>query len=410
LAAIKFITTGDQPVTVRVYPYGDNNPSASLNGVVPNTGTWTRINFDENPLPADIDTFLLSIQSDQNALGYAATNQGQGRAFIKTSGIFLDLANFKAGENFLTGDWAIRALVYTTISKPATLTLEQDSLFFWHQEIVQNLSIRNSGNEELAWYIDDELPPWLNVEPASGVLGPGTEELSFNVNRDLLVPGIHRLWVSFNSNVGKDSVYISVLERNAEHPQIANTTEPVQFSETRVFQSLKLINIGTSAGIFRFRSFSTALNFFPSEGLLEVDDTLYVDVFLDPFNLTSKTLQGSFFNGINEFPLTFLYDGIPSEPTDKLSILSPFPNPFARDLTPEVVFRIRLTNTETATLRIYNLLGQQVKVFSLQPATLGLHLIEWNTLNTSGQKVSAGIYLLVLQQAGHYASQKILIL
>ena len=78
-----------------------------------------------------------------------------------------------------------------------------------------------------------------------------------------------------------------------------------------------------------------------------------------------------------------------------------FPNPF----NPETTIHYSLHENEYAKLVIYNSLGQVVRTLVDEPVTAGIHTVQWNGVNESGQKVSSGVYFYRLT-AGSFAKTK----
>jgi hypothetical protein len=73
-------------------------------------------------------------------------------------------------------------------------------------------------------------------------------------------------------------------------------------------------------------------------------------------------------------------------------VIKAFPNPF----TSEITIQIHLEEAK-AELKIYNTLGQLVKTFELNN-DMGTDItINWNGTTDSGDELSAGIYLIILE-------------
>ncbi|MFH1528041.1 MAG: VWA domain-containing protein [Bacteroidota bacterium] len=83
--------------------------------------------------------------------------------------------------------------------------------------------------------------------------------------------------------------------------------------------------------------------------------------------------------------------------TNKLSF---FPNPF----NPEITFRVNKQNYTDGYLRIFNILGELVKEFSIDKNSV--NTITWNATNDAGQIVGSGFYLAQIYLTGgsdHYS-------
>ena len=81
------------------------------------------------------------------------------------------------------------------------------------------------------------------------------------------------------------------------------------------------------------------------------------------------------------------------------------PNPF----NPETEIRFRIPETRDVTLKIYNLLGQEIRTLSNGTITPGEHTVRWDGWDDSGQEVASGVYLYRLR-AGDFSAVRKLIL
>ena len=76
-----------------------------------------------------------------------------------------------------------------------------------------------------------------------------------------------------------------------------------------------------------------------------------------------------------------------------------FPNPF----NPSTTLSYDLPKEAQVSLRIYNLLGEEVALLVESTQQLGTHVVRWDGRNKHGQSVSSGVYLARLQ-AGDFAN------
>jgi flagellar hook assembly protein FlgD len=93
-----------------------------------------------------------------------------------------------------------------------------------------------------------------------------------------------------------------------------------------------------------------------------------------------------------------------------LKIFSAIPNPFLTSGRQAADIRIRLIDDSKSSLKIYNILGQKIADLDIPDSHPGLHVIQWNGKNDHGQRVSSGVYFLVLQQKNKISKQKLLLL
>ena len=82
-----------------------------------------------------------------------------------------------------------------------------------------------------------------------------------------------------------------------------------------------------------------------------------------------------------------------------------YPNPF----NPETTIRYHLAEASRVTIKIYNLLGEEVITLVDQAQLQGNHAIQWNGRDRFGNTLANGVYWLKLQ-AGRFMGQRKLIL
>lgn len=83
-----------------------------------------------------------------------------------------------------------------------------------------------------------------------------------------------------------------------------------------------------------------------------------------------------------------------------------FPNPF----NPETTIRYQLPKSGNVTIRIYELLGQEVRTLVSGRKAAGIHQIVWDGKDNNAKEVSSGIYIYCLEAGGRLKSKKMLFL
>jgi len=78
-----------------------------------------------------------------------------------------------------------------------------------------------------------------------------------------------------------------------------------------------------------------------------------------------------------------------------------YPNPF----NPETQISYTIPRALTVSLKIYNMLGQEVRTLVSEPKTAGTHTVNWNGTNNQGVKVASGLYIYTLR-AGEFVQSK----
>ena len=83
-----------------------------------------------------------------------------------------------------------------------------------------------------------------------------------------------------------------------------------------------------------------------------------------------------------------------------------YPNPF----NPTTTIRYSLQANSFVTLRIYDILGREVKTLISTEQNSGTHNVQWNGDNNFGNKVSSGIYLYRIKAANFVMTKKMIML
>ncbi|MCI0596633.1 MAG: multicopper oxidase domain-containing protein [candidate division Zixibacteria bacterium] len=86
--------------------------------------------------------------------------------------------------------------------------------------------------------------------------------------------------------------------------------------------------------------------------------------------------------------------------------LGNYPNPF----NPETQISFRLPNAGKVDLRIFNLLGQEVRRLVSGEKTAGEHTVRWDGRDAAGELVASGIYFYRLETPGFKATKRMLFL
>jgi hypothetical protein len=90
---------------------------------------------------------------------------------------------------------------------------------------------------------------------------------------------------------------------------------------------------------------------------------------------------------------------------EKFALQQNYPNPF----NPETEIGFQLPEANSVNIKIFNLLGQEVRAFNDMVYEAGAHIIRWDGRNDSGYPVSSGIYIYKIQ-AGDFSQAKKMIL
>ncbi|RMH97260.1 MAG: T9SS C-terminal target domain-containing protein, partial [Calditrichaeota bacterium] len=90
----------------------------------------------------------------------------------------------------------------------------------------------------------------------------------------------------------------------------------------------------------------------------------------------------------------------------QFQLLQNYPNPF----NPVTNVEFGLPNTEWVTLKVYDLLGREVKTLVDQRLPAGYHTVQWDGTNHAGQSVVSGVYLYRLEAGNFVQTRKMVLL
>ncbi len=88
------------------------------------------------------------------------------------------------------------------------------------------------------------------------------------------------------------------------------------------------------------------------------------------------------------------------------SLAQNYPNPF----NPSTTISFAMQKPGNVTIRVYNLLGQEIRTLIDSEITAGKHQVSWDGLNNTGIKAASGIYLYRMDADGQTFSRKMLLL
>ncbi len=87
------------------------------------------------------------------------------------------------------------------------------------------------------------------------------------------------------------------------------------------------------------------------------------------------------------------------------ALMNNFPNPF----NPSTVIRYQLSASSNVSLKIYNLLGQEMRTLVSSRQNAGWHTVQWDARDNYGKQAASGVYLYRLT-AGNFSETKKMIL
>ncbi|MDH7605963.1 MAG: FlgD immunoglobulin-like domain containing protein, partial [Melioribacter sp.] len=89
----------------------------------------------------------------------------------------------------------------------------------------------------------------------------------------------------------------------------------------------------------------------------------------------------------------------------QFNLFQNYPNPF----NPSTIISYALPKQSMVTIKIYDILGREVKTLLNSEQAPGVYKIEWNGTNNIGNRVAAGTYIYRIE-AGDFVQAKKMIL
>ena len=83
-----------------------------------------------------------------------------------------------------------------------------------------------------------------------------------------------------------------------------------------------------------------------------------------------------------------------------------YPNPF----NPSTVIRYNIPQSANVSVKIYNMLGQEIKTLFTGNLTSGVHSVIWNGDTNSGAKVASGTYIFMVKYNDQFQVKKMILL
>ncbi len=119
--------------------------------------------------------------------------------------------------------------------------------------------------------------------------------------------------------------------------------------------------------------------------------------------------RGSKINGFIDIYPSSVLTGVPDDPNPVLPknavLYQNYPNPF----NPSTTIKYELPANSKVEIRIYNILGQEVRLLEKGSKAIGEHKIIWDGRDNQGKAVASGIYIYRLQFRNQIISKKMVL-
>jgi hypothetical protein len=222
--------------------------------------------------------------------------------------------------------------------------------------------------------------------PVETVLKPGQSgKFALSFNDDSILVATVGLEIQYNpSAIGIDSVILP------------STSEVIAISDVDSVGGMLHVAIASISG----NSVQKCTQKIPLQLLLrakkKLDEekvTMTYDLYSQDARLISHQVTEQSFNWRPVVP-------------EQFDLSQNYPNPF----NPTTKIDYQLTKDIPVTIKVYNILGQEVKTLVNQLQKAGYYTIEWNGTNNSGSTVSSGVYFLRLRTQGFVSTKKMMML
>jgi hypothetical protein len=91
---------------------------------------------------------------------------------------------------------------------------------------------------------------------------------------------------------------------------------------------------------------------------------------------------------------------------DEFSLSAPYPNPF----NSSTVFTLNLAAGAKTSLRVFNVLGQEVAQLVDRELPAGVHQVMWDARDGGGKPLASGLYLVRLESSGRSDIRKVVLI
>jgi len=132
-------------------------------------------------------------------------------------------------------------------------------------------------------------------------------------------------------------------------------------------------------------------------------DSIFVSDTQAPINLQPGEFR--IYTDVKLDPPTTVSDRILSAPI-VFELQQNFPNPF----NPSTSFVFSIPHEDQVTIKIYNVLGKEVKTLVNEKQSTGTHRIEWNGTDVWGMPVSSGLYFYQIETSNQKQVKKMMLL
>jgi hypothetical protein len=222
--------------------------------------------------------------------------------------------------------------------------------------------------------------PSLNIASSSGSIG--IQDISYNQSASATVP----IEISNANNLNSLVVTLNYDPAQISYKAFKKSTAVggslVQALETKPGEAKFFFNTANSVN-GNIASGDLILNFINSS----IPENAKVQTSYSINGRKSK--QGPTFTFTKNGAIITAVDESNNSLPKQFSLSQNYPNPF----NPSTIINYQIPKTSLVSLKIYNMLGQEVKTLVSEAKEPGVYNIQWNGDNNAGQRVSSGAYI-----------------
>jgi len=250
------------------------------------------------------------------------------------------------------------------------------------------------------------ISPGTQTATISGLVDGATYYWSVSATFTGIATPIQSPWWSFTVNTGSGSPSPTV------QPFIGSPANQVQLSTGSPMLSWVLRAPPLASSTYEIElasnpSFSNAQTFASSKPFLQVSSLNVGNYY---WKVRSKDLAGntSHYSPTGQFSVKSVtaVDNKNSAIPKEFAVSQNYPNPF----NPSTIINYALPKSSLVTLKIYNILGQEVKTLLNTQSPAGFYSVQWNGENNFGQHVASGIYIYRVTAGQYVKSMKMVML
>lgn len=131
-----------------------------------------------------------------------------------------------------------------------------------------------------------------------------------------------------------------------------------------------------------------------------------ISIFFNDYELPMQITWTSFGDLIDVAPLITSLNCKPTNLPDKFALSYNYPNPF----NPQTTIKFQLPQRQYVTLKIYNMLGQEIRTLKAEEMEPGYYNVLWDGRDNQGMLVANGVYLFQLKAGVHQSTKKMVML